>query len=60
MVVANCLERLCEADKLGFTQAIVPKANKAKQKIEGLTVFAVERVERVERVEESVEYCRGV
>ena len=46
-------ERLREAAKLGFTHAIVPKAYKPKQKIEGLTIFAVERVE------EAVEYCRG-
>ena len=38
-------ERLPEAAKLGFTHAIVPKANKPKQKIEGLTIFAVERDE---------------
>ena len=35
-----------------FIYAIVPKANKPKQKVEGLTIFAVERVE------EAVEYCR--
>ena len=33
--------------------AIVPKANKLKQKIDGLEVFAVERVEQ------AVEYCRS-
>ena len=53
MVVPNCWEWLREAAKLGFTQAIAPKANKPKQKIEGLTIVAVERVE------EAVEYCRG-
>ena len=37
-------ERLREAAKLGFTHAIIPKANLPKQKIEGLEVFAVERV----------------
>ena len=36
-----------------WEHAIVPKANKAKQKIEGLEIFAVERVEQ------AVEYCRG-
>ena len=46
-------ERLREAAKLGFTHAIVPKANKPKQKIEGLEIFAVERVEQ------AVEYCRA-
>jgi len=39
-------ERLKEAAKLGFTQAIVPKANKPKQAIAGLEVIAVERVEQ--------------
>ena len=47
-------ERLREAAKLGFTHAIVPKANKPKQKIDGMEIFAVERVEQ------AVEYCRGV
>jgi len=37
-------ERLKEAAKLGFTQAIIPKANQPKQKIEGLDIIAVERV----------------
>ena len=45
-------ERLREAAKLGFTHAIVPKANAPKQKIFGMEVFAVERVE------EAVERCR--
>ena len=38
-------ERLKEAAKLGFTVAIVPKANAPKKPIEGLTIHAVERVE---------------
>jgi DNA repair protein RadA/Sms len=42
-------ERLREAAKLGFTHAIIPAANKPKQKIEGLEVVAVDRV--VEAVE---------
>jgi DNA repair protein RadA/Sms len=46
-------ERLREAAKLGFTHAIVPKANKPKQRVEGLTIVSVERVG------EAVEYCRG-
>jgi DNA repair protein RadA/Sms len=37
-------DRLREAAKLGFTQAIVPKANLPKQKIEGLEIIAVDRV----------------
>ncbi|MES2552150.1 MAG: DNA repair protein RadA [Pseudomonadota bacterium] len=38
-------ERLKEAAKLGFTHAIVPKANAPKQAIKGMQVFAVERLE---------------
>jgi DNA repair protein RadA/Sms len=38
-------ERLREAAKLGFTHALIPKANRPKQAIEGLKVFAVERIE---------------
>jgi DNA repair protein RadA/Sms len=38
-------ERLREAAKLGFTQAIIPKANSPKQKIAGMEIIAVERVE---------------
>ncbi len=38
-------ERLREAAKLGFTQAMIPKANKPKQPIAGLEVFAVDRIE---------------
>jgi DNA repair protein RadA/Sms len=39
-------ERLKEAAKLGFSVAIVPKANAPKKAIEGLTVHAVERIEQ--------------
>jgi DNA repair protein RadA/Sms len=39
-------ERLKEAAKLGFTQAIIPKANAPKQKIAGIEIIAVERVEQ--------------
>jgi DNA repair protein RadA/Sms len=38
--------RLKEAAKLGFTKAIVPKANAPKTKIAGLEVIAVERLEQ--------------
>ena len=38
-------ERLREAAKLGFTQALIPAANKPKQAIAGLQVMAVERIE---------------
>ncbi len=37
-------ERLKEAAKLGFTHALIPKANAPKQAIAGLTVVAVDRV----------------
>jgi DNA repair protein RadA/Sms len=38
-------ERLREAAKLGFSIALVPKANLPKQKIEGLEVIGVERID---------------
>ena len=38
-------ERLREAAKLGFTHALIPKANKPRQAIPGMEVMAVERVE---------------
>ena len=38
-------ERLREAAKLGFSRAIIPKANVPRQAIEGLEVVAVERVD---------------
>jgi len=38
-------ERLREAAKLGFSVALIPKANAPKQKIEGMTIIAVERIE---------------
>jgi DNA repair protein RadA/Sms len=46
-------ERLKEAAKLGFTHAIVPKANAPKQPIKGIEVIAVDRVE------EAIEKMRG-
>ena len=46
-------ERLKEAAKLGFTHAIIPKANKPKHKIEGMEIIAVERVS------DAVDYIRG-
>jgi DNA repair protein RadA/Sms len=46
-------ERLREAAKLGFTQAIVPKANAPKKSMEGMAVHAVERVE------EALQIVRG-
>lgn len=44
--VQRGLERLREAAKLGFTKAIVPKANAPKQKIAGIEVIAVERLDQ--------------
>ncbi|MFN3544424.1 MAG: DNA repair protein RadA [Thiobacillus sp.] len=38
-------ERLKEAAKLGFTQAIVPAANQPKQKIASMTVHGVQRLD---------------
>jgi len=38
-------ERLREAAKLGFSVAVIPKANVPKQKIEGMTIVAVERID---------------
>ena len=47
-------ERLKEAAKLGFSVAVVPKANAPKKPIEGLTIHAVERVE------EAMDAVRGL
>jgi DNA repair protein RadA/Sms len=47
-------ERLKEAAKLGFSVALVPKANAPKKSIEGLTIHAVERVEQ------AIDIARGV
>ncbi|HXX11447.1 MAG TPA: DNA repair protein RadA [Burkholderiales bacterium] len=38
-------ERLREAAKLGFTQALIPRANAPKGTIDGLEILAVDRVE---------------
>ncbi len=38
-------ERLREAAKLGFSLALIPKANAPKQKIEGLEIVAVDRLD---------------
>ena len=35
---------LKEAAKLGFTKAIIPKANQAKQKINGIEIFPVDNL----------------
>jgi DNA repair protein RadA/Sms len=47
-------ERLKEAAKLGFSVALVPKANAPKRAVEGLTIHAVERVEQ------AIEVLRGL
>ena len=39
-------ERLREAAKLGFSVAVVPRANAPKKPIEGLTIHPVERIEQ--------------
>ena len=38
-------ERLREAAKLGFTHALIPKANAPKGKIDGIEIMAVDRVD---------------
>ncbi|MCM1129020.1 MAG: DNA repair protein RadA [Alistipes senegalensis] len=46
-------ERLREAVKLGFSIAIIPKANMPRQKMEGMDIVAVERIdEALERLHE--------
>ncbi|MEO8629920.1 MAG: DNA repair protein RadA [Betaproteobacteria bacterium] len=46
-------ERLREAAKLGFTHALIPRANAPRGAIEGLEIVAVDRVEQ------AVEWARG-
>ena len=47
-------ERLKEAAKLGFTRAIIPKANAPRTPIKGMEVIAVDRVEQaVEQIRHS-------
>jgi DNA repair protein RadA/Sms len=43
-----------EAAKLGFSVAVVPKANAPKKPVEGLTIHAVERIEQ------AIEVVRGL
>jgi DNA repair protein RadA/Sms len=50
--VQRGLERLKEATKLGFTRAVVPRANAPKQPLPGMDIVAVERIE------EAVANCR--
>ncbi len=47
-------ERLKEAAKLGFSVALVPKANAPRKPIEGLTIHAVERIEQ------AIDLARGL
>jgi DNA repair protein RadA/Sms len=44
--VQRGLERLREAAKLGFTHAMIPRANAPKAGIEGLEIIAVDRVDQ--------------
>src|SRR6202790_4307855 len=46
-------ERLRDAAKLGFRRAIIPAANKPKQRIEGMDIVAVERID------EALDHLRG-
>ncbi len=47
-------ERLREAAKLGFSKAMIPRANAPKQPIEGMEVWAVDRVETaIERLRQA-------
>ena len=46
-------ERLKEAAKLGFTHALIPKANAPRQAIKGIEVIALDRVEQaIDRLRE--------
>jgi DNA repair protein RadA/Sms len=47
-------DRLKEAAKLGFSVAVVPKANAPKKPVEGLTIHPVERIEQ------AIELLRGL
>jgi DNA repair protein RadA/Sms len=47
-------ERLKEAAKLGFSVAVVPKANAPKKPIEGLSIHAVDRIEQ------AIDVVRGI
>ena len=47
-------ERLKEAAKLGFSAAVVPKANAPKKPVEGLIIHAVDRVEQAMEVVRSL------
>src|SRR6266513_1116867 len=46
-------ERLREAAKLGFHRAVIPAANKPKQRIDGMEIVAVERID------EALDHLRG-
>jgi len=50
--VQRGLERLKEAAKLGFTRAVIPKANAPRQSVPGMEIVAVDRIE------EAVANCR--
>jgi DNA repair protein RadA/Sms len=42
-------ERLREAAKLGFTRALIPKANRPRQPIAGIEVTTAERIDEAVR-----------
>ncbi len=44
--VQRGVERLKEAAKLGFTRAVIPKANRPKQAISGMEIITVERLDQ--------------
>ncbi len=44
--VQGGLVRLKEAAKLGFSKAVIPKANAPKQSVDGIQIIAVERLEQ--------------
>ena len=52
--VQRGVERLREAAKLGFTHAMIPRANAPKSGIEGLEIIAVDRVDQ------AVAVARGI
>ena len=48
-------ERLKEAAKLGFSVAVVPKANAPRKPIEGMVIHAVERVDEAMEIVRSID-----
>jgi DNA repair protein RadA/Sms len=48
--VAYGEERLREAAKVGFTRAVIPRANAPKQPIEGLAIVAADHLRDIMRM----------